>query len=302
MATLALAPGSGSVGEVVTVSGGGFPGGRPCRLVFAGVDVGGFKTTGAGAVPRGTRFSVPEVPTVGPSGELGTKVAVEAIAGHEKDRDGDGEEEEGKARAEFELRASVSSDADEAYLGDEVTVRGKGLLANEGYRISLVSPGYVPYAAGLLDTGPHGSGDSQLIIPDYVGAGLFQVDLLNRKEAYRALHETAPLKILGFSYESLAAGRPKRSTGGPKCPVRLSVPFKNASSIPFLPVVYAIVYDEKGQPLQITSSGAGLQPRSTADVVFCFPNLPRGKYRVGIFATTGTGRVLSRLFTFPLRV
>lgn len=288
------------MGEVVGVSGSGFSKNRSYLLLIAGVEVGRFETTKAGTLPKGVGFPVPEIPTVGRSGELGTKVAVEAAAEHGKD-DGGKEDEEG-ARTEFELRASVSCDSGEAYLGDQVAVHGKGLLANEGYRISLVSPGYVPYAAGLLDTGANGSGDSQLVIPDHVGAGLFQIDLLHRKETYRALQETAPLRILGFSYESLVAGRPKRSTGGPACPVRLSIPFKNRSSIPFLPVVYAMVYDEKGQPLQITSSGAGLQPRSTAEVVFCFPNLQKGRYRVDVFATTGTGRVISRLFTFSLRV
>ena len=294
MPTLVVKANAGCVGEKISVKGSGLEKGVLYDLVFAGSKVATFRTTASGSVPPHTSLVVPEIPSVGSKGELGSRVSVDAVPRHGN--------KETAASAEFELQASVSCDSDRAHFGDTVTVHGRGLLPNETYQISLISPGYIPFAAGLMDTGPNGSGTTAITVADYIGAGPFQIDLLNRKEVYRALQKTAPIRILGFSYRSLAAGRPKRSTGGLNCPVRISIPFKNNSSITFLPVVYAIIYNAEEQPIQITSSGAGLQPHSTEDVVFCFANLQKGKYKIGVFATTQTGRVLSKLFSFPLEV
>lgn len=293
MAILSVTPKTGTVGDVLNVSGKGLARSKVYSLLFAGQMAASFVSTTAGSVPEGTKLTVPEVPTTGPKGELGTKVTIGAVS-----------EVGGEATssAEFELQASVRSEAETAYLGDQVVVHGKGLLTNEVYQVSLISPGYIPYASGIMETGPNGSGTTPIVVPDYIGAGAFKIDLLNRKGAYPALQKSALIRILGFSYESLTAGRPQKSTGGLRCPVRITIPFRNKSSITFLPVVYAIIYNESGQPIQITSSGAGLQPHSSSDVVFCFPNLQKGKYRIGVFATTGTGRVLSKVYTFSLRV
>jgi hypothetical protein len=293
VATLDVSPKTGNVGAIVTIRGKGLARSKRYSLLFAGFKTATFRTTPAGAVPPRLRITIPEVPTNGAKGELGTKITLEAVASTKDDP---------TARAEFELQASVTSETRAAYLGDQVVVHGRGLLANENYQISLISPGYIPYAAGLMDTGQNGSGRTTIVIPDYVGGGAFQIDLLNRKEVYRALQKPAPFGIMGFSYKSLDAGKPRRSTGGLNCPVQISVPFTNNSSITFLPVVYAIISNADGQPIQITSSGAGLSPHSTTDVTFCLTNLQKGKYRMGIFATTDTGRVLSKLFSFPLTV
>lgn len=293
MSTLDLKPKTGNVGDIVTVRGKGLAKSKSYDLLFGGSKVATFKTTSMASIPVGTKFTVPEVATTGSKGELGTKVQIEAVSSMKTDARG---------TAEFELQASVSSEAPTAYLGDQVTVIGKGLLPNENYQISLISPGYIPYAAGLMDTDAKGSGTTLIVVPDYVGGGRFQLDLLNRREVYRALEKTSPIGILGFSYKSLTAGKPVRSSAGLNCPVRISIPFRNNSAITFLPVVYAIVYNVAGQPIRITSSGAGLKPHSTGDVVFCFATLQKGKYKIGVFAATGTGRVLSKLFTFPLAV
>ncbi len=293
MSTLDVKPKAGNVGDMVVVRGKGLARGMNYDLLFGGSKVATFTATRTGGVPARTVITVPEVPTAGLKGELGTKIQIEAVPAAR---------EAARGSAQFELQASVSSEAPTAYLGDQVKVQGKGLLPNENYQISLISPGYIPYAAGLLDTDSRGSATTLIVVPDYVGGGRFQIDLLNRKDVYRALQKTAPFGILGFSYKSLTAGRPQRSSAGLNCPVRISIPFRNNSAITFLPVVYAIIYNADGQPIRITSSGAGLTPHSTGEVIFCFANLQKGKYKIGVFAATGTGRVLSRLFTFPLIV
>jgi hypothetical protein len=293
LATLDVTPKTGNVGDTLTISGSGLAKSKQYEVLFAGSRKGTFKTTAAGTVPARFRITVPDVPAVGEKGELGTRLSIEAVARAQSGA---------TASAEFELQASVKSETTTAYLGDQVVVHGRGLLANENYQITLISPGYIPFAAGLMDSGPDGAGTAKITIPDYVGGGAFQIDLQNRKGAYRALQKTAPFGIRGFSYRSLEAGKPERSAGGLNCPVRISIPFTNNSSIPFLPVIYAIIYDTSGQPIQITSSGAGLSPNSTSDVTFCLTNLQKGRYRMGVFATTGTGRVLSKLFSFPLTV
>jgi IPT/TIG domain len=293
VATLDVTPKTGNVGQTLTISGKGLAKSKQYNVLFAGSKTATFKTTPAGAVPPRLRITIPDVPTNGAKGELGTKISIDVVTRTKGDA---------TASTEFELQASATSETKTAYLGDQVMVHGRGLLANENYQISLISPGYIPYAAGLMDAGPNGSGKTTIIIPDYVGAGAFQIDLLNRKGVYRALQKTAPFGIMGFSYKSLDAGKPKRSTGGLNCPVQVSIPFRNNSSITFLPVIYAIIYNTDGQPIQITSSGAGLSPHSTSEVTFCLTNLQKGTYRLGVFATTGTGRVLSKLFSFPLTV
>ncbi|MDA4134687.1 MAG: hypothetical protein OK441_03865 [Thaumarchaeota archaeon] len=293
MSTLDVKPKSGIVGTAVAVRGKGLAKGKSYDLLFGGAKVATFKATLTGSVPLGTKLTVPEVATAGSKGELGTKVQIEAVSNTKTDNRG---------TAEFELQASVSSEAPTAYLGDQVTVHGNGLLPNENYQITLISPGYIPYAAGLMDTDAKGSGTTLIVVPDYVGNGRFQLDLLNRREVYRALQQTPPIGILGFSYKSLTAGKPVRSSAGLNCPVRISIPFRNNSAITFLPVVYAIIYNAAGQPIRITSSGVGLKPHSTGDVIFCLATLQKGKYKIGVFAATGTGRVLSKLFTFPLVV
>jgi hypothetical protein len=293
VATLDVTPKTGNVGETLTISGKGLAKSKQYDVLFAGSKMATFKTTAAGAVPPRLRITIPDVPTNGTKGELGTKVSIDVVTRTQG---------ETTASTEFELQASVTSETQTAYLGDQVVVHGRGLLADENYQITLISPGYIPYAAGLMDSGPNGAGKTTVTIPDYIGAGVFQIDLLNRKGVYRALQKPAPFGVRGFSYRSINAGKPKRSTGGLNCPVQISIPFTNNSSITFLPVVYAIIYNTDGQPIQITSSGAGLPPHSTSDVTFCLTNLQKGRYRMGIFATTGTGRVLSKLFSFPLTV
>ncbi len=293
MPALNITPKAGTVGQRVKITAKGLAKDKKYDLIFAGIRVESFKSTPRGAVPPGTSLSVPEAPTAGSQGELGAKVVVEVVPQSQSDA---------RADAEFELQASVSCESRRAYLGDRIVVHGRGLLPNETYQISLISPGYIPFAAGLLDTGQNGSGTTPVSIPDYVGAGIFQIDLLNRKEVYRALQRQVLIRILGFSYKSLVVDKPTRLAGRPNCPVGVSFPFTNKSSIAFMPIVYAIVYNDAGQPIQLTSSGAGIPPQSKVDVPFCFPRLRTGKYKVAVFATTGTGRVLSKLRHFPLVV
>jgi hypothetical protein len=293
VSVLNITPKVGNVGDRIKITAKGLGRGKAYDLLLAGVRVGGFNSTSGGAIPAGTSILVPDIPTNGSKGELGTKITLKAVPKAEGDASGS---------VEFELRASVSSDSTKAYLGGKIVVHGKGLLPKETYQISLISPGYIPFAAGLLDTDHNGSGTAPIVIPDYVGAGVFQIDFLNRREVYRALQKTALVRILGFSYRSLVVGQPKRLPGRPNCPVGVTFPFTNKSSISFMPVVYGIVYNDSGQPIQLTSSGAGIPPHATVDVPFCFPRLQTGRYRVAVFATTGTGRVLSKLRFFPLVV
>jgi hypothetical protein len=289
--TLVVTPKTGNVGDRLTISGSGLAKSANFDVIFAGTRVASFKSSPAGKIPARTSFVVPEVASTGSKGELGAKMEIGVTDGAKE-----------RATAEFELQASLTSEATSAHLGDQFMVHAKGLLPNVNYQVSMISPGYIPYAAGILDSGPNGSGSTSIVVPDYIGAGIFQLDLLNRPDVYRALQKMVPIRILGFSYNSLSAGKPARSTGGLNCPIRLAFPFKNNASIPFLPVVYAIIYDSKGQPIRITSSGSGMPPHATSEVVFCFANLPKGKYKIGVFATTQTGRVLSKLFWFPLKV
>ena len=292
MATLVIAPTSGYVGATLTVSGSGLTKGKKYELDFNGQRVGSFTATTRGAIPAGVAFVVPETAAIGKKGELGTKLPVSIVA--------KGAREE-IAGAQFELQASIRVDAISAYLGQRVKATATGLLPNDTYQLVMLSSVYHAFPAGILETDGKGSGTTTFVVPGYLGPAMYHVDLMHKRDGYPTMQVPTPLPVIGYSPDALVASAPK-SAGATNRPGVVLIPFKNTTTTLLMPMVYAIIYTDKNQPLQITSSAVSLPPESTSDTLISFAHLPKGKYVITAFATTTSGHIVSKMFSFPFTI
>lgn len=292
MATIAIVPLSGNVRTTVSVSGSGLAKGKRYEIVFNGDKVGAFSATAGGAVPAGLKFIVPETPTSGKKGEMGTKLSVEVVTKGAK---------AANAGAPFELQASITIDTASAYLGQSVHATASGLLPNATYQLVMLSTAFHAFPAGILDSDSKGSGTTTFVVPGYLGPALYRVDLMHKMDGYPTMQLPPPLPVIGYSPDALIAGAP-RSAESPARPGVMLIPFTNTTTTTLMPMVYAIIYTTKKQPLQITSSVVSLPPKATRDSLLSFAHLPKGKYAITVFATTGSGHIVSKMFSFPLTV
>jgi hypothetical protein len=292
LATVTIAPRSGYAGTTVTVSGSGLAKGKKYELDFNGHKVGAFGATARGTVPTGVTFVVPETPTSGAKGEMGTKLPVAVVTKAVK---------EANAEAPFELQASIKVDVMTAYLGQRVNAAATGLLPNDTYQLVMLSTVFHACPAGILETDANGSGTTVFVIPGYLGPGMYRVDLMHKRDGYPTMQVPPPLPVIGYSPDALVASAPT-SVGSPNHPGVVTIPFKNTTTTMLMPMVYAIIYSNKNQPLQITSSAVSLQPESTSEALISFAHLPKGNYTITVFATTTSGFIVSKMFSFPLTV
>lgn len=289
LASITIAPKVGNVGEKVTIQGSGLLKSKSYEVNFDGRRVATFTTNARGGIPQRASFIVPETPAVGKKGEMGTKFEVKVLTKGKKNPE---------ASAVFELQAEITIDALTAYLGQSIKAAAHGLLPNETYQVVMLSTFYHAFPAGILETDAKGSGSTTFVVPGYLGPGIYRVDLMHKAEGYPATQSPPTLPILGYSPNALVAGQPKPSPTAK--PGTLLIPFTNTTPTLLMPVVYAIIQTEKKRPLQITSSVVSLQPESTNEAVISFSHLPKGKYIINCFATTGSGHIVSKVFNFPL--
>ncbi|MDA4136537.1 MAG: hypothetical protein OK449_06025 [Thaumarchaeota archaeon] len=292
LATIAIVPLSGNVGTTVSISGSGLAKGKRYEILFNDRKVGVFAATAGGGTPAGLKFVVPETPTTGKKGEMGTKLPVEVVTKAAKD---------GNAEGSFELQASITIDTASAYLGQSVHATAAGLLPNATYQLVMLSTAFHAFPAGILDSDSKGSGATTFVVPGYLGPALYRVDLMHKMDGYPTMQLPPPLPVIGYSPNALIAGAPK-SAELPARPGVILIPFRNTTTTTLMPMVYAIIYTTKKQPLQITSSVVSLPPKSTRDSLLSFAHLPKGKYAITVFATTGSGHIVSKMFSFPLTI
>jgi hypothetical protein len=221
---------------------------------------------------------------------MGTKISVSAVSKSAKDP---------TAEATFELQASIVVDALTVYLGQSVSATATGLLPNQTYQLVMLSTSFHAFPAGMVDSDSNGSAKTVFVVPGYLGPGMYRADLMHKIDGYPALQVPPPLPVIGYSPDALIGGAPKTTNSG-SSPGLVSIPFKNTTTTSLMPVVYAIVYSATKQPLQITSSVVSLPPESTGDALMSFAHLPKGKYTITSFATTSSGHVVSKMFSFPL--
>ena len=292
LATVSIAPATGNVGATVMVTGSGLAKGKKYVLEFNGLKVGAFTASARGAVPAGTSFVVPETSTNGMKGEMGTKLPVRITTKGAKD---------GDAESQFELQASIKVDLASAYLGQRVNAIANGLLPNDTYQVVMLSTAYHAFPAGIIETNAKGTGTTNFVVPGYLGPAMYHVDLMHKRDGYPTMQIPAPLPVIGYSPDALIASPPKGPDSASRPGVVL-IPFKNTTTTLLMPVIYAMIYTDKNQPLQITSSALSLHPQSSSDALISFAHLPKGKYVITVFATTTSGHIVSKMFSFPFTI
>ncbi len=188
MPSVRISPTKGCVSSSIALNATGLLKSKKYRILFGATKVGEFQTSVQTTASK-EKFIIPEVPTMGDKGELGSSFRVAVIA--------EGETAPA-AEAEFNFRGRVILSHKKAAVGYKVKVIANGLLPEEVYFVTTVQGNNPDVAVAVLTTGIKGSGEAEFVIPTSLRPGKYQIQIKNRRLNYLAIQDAPTLEIQSY--------------------------------------------------------------------------------------------------------